>query len=156
MSTIHDWAREWGISPLALADLAGRLGAGVSTKGPSGMSEAGVQSRVRLAAAKQGIRAWRNNLGACYDENGNFIRYGLANDSKQVNERIKSGDLIGIKTVLITPVMVGSFIGQFWSRECKPGDWRYTGTDREIAQKAWAELIVSLGGDAAFTNGSDL
>lgn len=157
MTTIHDWARDHGVSYAALMDLAQRLGA--ASDAPlvhPGMSEAGVDSRVRLAAQREGVYLWRNNVGACYDDQGNFIRYGLVNDSAKVNEVLKSGDRIGIRPVFITPEMIGTFIGQFVSREIKKGSWRYTGTDREVAQKNWCELITSLGGDAKFTNGSDL
>lgn len=117
------------------------------------MNEATTQNIVRLEASRKGCRLWRNNVGATYTKDGSFIRYGLANDSANVNREIKSADLIGIRPVLITPAMVGVTIGQFISREVKASNWRYTGNDRERAQLAWAELILSLGGDACFVVG---
>jgi hypothetical protein len=116
-------------------------------------SEAGILSDIRLEASEKGARLWRNNVGATYTQSGNFIRYGLANDSSQLNAVIKSADLIGIRPILITQEHVGMIIGQFISREVKKPGWRYSNTDRERAQSAWAELILSLGGDACFTTG---
>jgi hypothetical protein len=116
-------------------------------------SEMAILNAVRLEASQKGARLWRNNLGAVYTREGTFIRYGLANDSALMNASVKSADLIGIKPVLITHAHVGQVIGQFLSREIKSEHWRYAGTDREKAQIAWAELIISLGGDAGFTTG---
>ena len=88
------------------------------------------------------------------DERGVPIRFGLANTSKAVNGELKSGDLIGIRPVLITPDMVGKVIGQFVSRECKESHWKYNPRDtRDVAQGRWAALVNSLGGDAKVTVG---
>lgn len=119
-----------------------------------GDSEAAVQSAVRLEAAAKGVRLFRNNVGALKDTRGVPVRYGLANDSKQLNEVIKSGDLVGWRPVLIGPAHVGTTIAQFVSRECKEPGWRYTGEGREVAQLAWAELVTVGGGDAAFCTGT--
>jgi len=116
-------------------------------------SESGVSSEIRLEASQLGARLWRNNVGALLTPSGQFMRFGLANDSAQLNRVIKSADLIGIRPIVITPEHVGQTIGQFISREVKNPDWKYTGTDRERAQLAWAELVNSLGGDACFTTG---
>lgn len=113
-------------------------------------SETGILSEIKLEASELGYRLWRNNVGATYTPNGQFIRFGLANDSSQLNKVIKSADLIGIRPILITQAHVGLTIGQFISREIKKPGWKYTGTERERAQLAWAELINSLGGDACF------
>lgn len=152
---LEDWARTWAIPDSALADLRARLGAFDYEQplppGASSRSEAAVQAASRVEASKQGMRLWRNNIGAYLDpESGTFVRYGLANDSKQVNEIIKSGDLIGIRPRIIGPEHVGTRIGQFVSIECKAGDWKWRGTPREVAQANWANLVNSLGGDAKF------
>lgn len=156
-NTLNDWARTWAIPDSALADLRARLVlvAHANTCPPTG-SEARVQSQVRLEAAQKGLILWRNNVGALQDERGVPVRYGLANDSKALNESIKSADLIGIRPVVIQPGHVGHTIGQFVSRECKESSWRGVrpGDKREQAQLRWAELVCSLGGDAGFCNGT--
>ena len=115
-------------------------------------SESELTDEIRLEAAQKNVHLWRNNLGATYSPHGGFIRYGLANDSAHVNRVLKSGDLIGIRPIIITPEMVGAIIGQFISREVKNRDWKFSGTDREKAQQNWIDLINRLGGDACFVN----
>lgn len=116
-------------------------------------SESGILSDIRLEASQRGCRLWRNNVGATYTPQGQFLRYGLANDSTALNRAIKSADLIGIRPLLITPEHVGQVIGQFLSREIKHPGWKYSGSERERAQLAWLDLINSLGGDACFAIG---
>jgi hypothetical protein len=148
---LSQWAARWNIPAGALQELMDLSGMLATPR--TDMSEAAVVAQVRLEATEKGGRLYRNNVGACYDEAGNFIRYGLANDSAKLNAVIKSGDLIGIKPVIITQELVGHTIGQFWSRECKEGLWRYRGTEREVAQLNWINHVNALGGDAAFCNG---
>jgi hypothetical protein len=115
--------------------------------------EQDIQVKIRLEAAALGMRLWRNNVGALKCPDGSYLRYGLANDSPQLNRVFKSSDLIGIRPVLITEDMVGKTIGQFVAREIKHANWNYKATDRERAQKAFLDLINELGGDAAFCTG---
>jgi hypothetical protein len=150
---INAWATRWSIPPAAIADLQATLGA--LTPDPPlpdapAISEATVQARVRIEASVKGVRLWRNNLGACVDNRGNYIRYGLANDSPAMNASIKSSDLIGIRPVTLPD---GRIIGQFIAREVKAGSWRYTGTPQEKAQLKFLELVTAMGGDATFCNG---
>jgi hypothetical protein len=116
--------------------------------------ESNAQRAVRLAASRAGCRLWRNNVGAGKLENGSFVRWGLANESVQMNRVLKSADLIGIRPVVITAAHVGMTLGQFLSREVKHPQWSYRGDDHERAQRAWIDLVVDLGGDAAFTTGA--
>ena len=152
---LEQWAIKWGVSYEALNDL--RLEFGQINTDPTppvkGNNEAAVQAHIRLEASHAGARLWRNNVGATMDEKGNFIRYGIANDSKQMNAIIKSSDLIGIRPIMINPSHVGKTFGQFIAREVKAPTWHYTGTDREKAQLKFLELVASLGGDACFATG---
>lgn len=152
------WALRWGISGDALNDLYSRLSAEVIPEQPTvdggPTSESHVQTHIRFDAARSGITAWRNNVGAGKLENGSFIRWGLCNDSSKLNERYKSADLVGIKPIYITTGHVGQTIGQFWARECKESGWRCNLSDpRTRAQYNWLMLVNTLGGDAGFTTG---
>ena len=152
---LNAWALRHNIPNSALEDLRAEFGLVNDTPIGSPLevkSEAAIQNLVRLEASAKGLRVWRNNVGVLMDERGIPVRYGLANDSKQMNTHIKSSDLIGIRPVLITQEMVGSTIGQFVAREVKAGSWRYTGSARELAQLRYLELVVSLGGDGQFCN----
>lgn len=140
MQHLTTWAERWNIPPEALRELI------TPSDDPAtqpGTSEAAIQTQLRVAASRAGWRLWRNNVGAGTLENGSHVRWGLANDSTRMNASLKSGDLIGIKPG-----------GQFVSREVKYAGWRYTGTPRESAQRAWIELVNGMGGDAAFSTGS--
>jgi len=116
-------------------------------------TESYVQSLVRLEAGRKGVKLWRNNVGVLNDETGRPVRYGLGNDSPALNKAIKSGDLIGWRSIIITPDLVGTKIAQFVSRECKRPNWNFSGTDREKAQLRWAEVVNADGGNACFVTG---
>lgn len=153
---LEAWGLRWRIPYPAMIELRDAI---ITAPAPEPTSkpvtsEAGVQQLVRLEASLKGLRVWRNNVGAMEDETGRVVRFGLANESKQVNEVIKSGDLIGIRPVVIEATHVGRTIGQFVSREIKEPGWLYSGTEREVAQANWATLVQSLGGDAGFAAGT--
>lgn len=145
------WAEQWNICPEALQSLYYLLG--LETINIQDNSESAIVNLIKAEASRKGARLWRNNVGATYTQQGDFLRYGLANESSQINKVIKSADLIGLKPVVITKDMAGLTIGQFVSREVKRAGWKYTGNEREKAQLAWVRLINQLGGDAAFATG---
>jgi hypothetical protein len=158
---IDEWAQAWAqyVPQQAVADLKARLGILPQGVNPldvedlRGTGEALQQQMIRLRAAKAGIILHRNNVGALLDERGVPIRYGLANESKRMNDAIKSADLIGIKPVKITFAMVGLTIGQFYSVECKHLGWKFNPNNKhEQAQAAWAEHVINYGGHAQFAS----
>ena len=119
-------------------------------------SEAAVQQNIRLQASEQDDLLWRNNQGACYDESGRLIRYGLGNDSAQVNKRIKSGDLVGLTKVVITPEMIGQVIGVFTNIEAKASTWKQRPSDeRAAAQGRFHSVVREYGGFAGFATSAD-
>ena len=95
-------------------------------------TETDVQNLSVWAIQKAGGVALRNNSGVAreVDRHGQtrVVRYGLGNTSERFNRECKSGDLVGIAPD-----------GIFCMWECKPPDWRYTGTDRERAQ--WNAIL---------------
>lgn len=145
--TFLEWARKWGVPEEAVRDYLTDSGCFPAVRGVIGASEAAVQQQIRLEASRRGVALWRNNRGAAMDERGVPVRYGLANDSKELDARIKSSDLIGV-----TPLCG---LAVFTSYEVKRRGWRYAGTPREVAQLAWIDLIKRLGGIAKFITSPD-
>lgn len=154
--TLEQWALRWSVPHAALQELRATFGHDEPflLTDVLGSSEAAAQARIRVDASRAGWRVWRNNNGAGKLADGSFVRWGLANDSAGLNKRLKSSDLIGIRPVRIEPRHIGTLIGQFVSLEVKEVGWRYSGTEREVAQDAWLRLVYSLGGHARFTTGA--
>jgi len=153
---LHQWAIKHGVSLAAVEELKTLMGVGfvpvdVSTTAPK-KSEAYQTSLVRLQAPFHGIWLTRNNVGALMDKTGRPVRYGLANETKQQNEKFKSGDLIGIHTFTVEQHHVGMQIGQFCSIEMKEQGWQYTGDEHEQGQLNFANFVVSKGGAAIFAS----
>lgn len=101
----------------------------------SSSSENEIQQRIRLACGRGPVRLWRNNTGALVDQQGRFVRFGLCKGSS---------DLIGLRSVEITPEMVGQCIAQFVALEVK--------TPQGVLspeQRAFLRLVRQLGGVAA-------
>ena len=129
--------------------------------------EAGAQQNARFVIARAGGLVWRNNVGAtpavlptrcpkctfAFEIKQRIVRYGLCNDSHQLNAMFKSSDLIGVVPRQITQQMVGSVIGQFIAVEVKNPHWKYKGKGREVQQQAYLSLVASKGGIAQFSTG---
>lgn len=118
------------------------------------MLESAVQSHTRLAAADAGLLMMRNNVGACEDKTGRQIRYGLMNDSAQLNRKIKASDLIGITPVVAYVASIGwCTLGVFTAFECKHSDWHLTpGDEHALAQSRFHEIVREHGGFAGFVS----
>lgn len=164
--TYNEWKQR---HPQAASELEGMLSGIPEPKGAEGKSEAWAQQQARLSIAKQGAKAWRNNVGgtktreqrqcpACqfrYVENVPPMRWGLANDSAKLNKVVKSSDLILAIPRLIQPHHVGQTIAQFGSVETKRPGWSYNPNDEhQAAQAKWLQLVASIGGFACFSTGS--
>ena len=98
-------------------------------------SEHEIQQRIRLACGRGPVRLWRNNTGALVDQQGRFVRFGLCKGSS---------DLIGLRSLEITPELVGLRLAQFVALEIKTAQ----GVLRP-EQQAFLRLVQQLGGVAA-------
>ena len=152
---LTEWAERFNIGPDALFSLYGILTA------PLGSSELGdfeknsetwVQNTLRVvASSREHTYLWRNNVGATSEPDGRQIRYGLCNESKKLNQRFKSSDLIGGTPIVVTPSMVGKRLMVFTAIEVKRVDWS-PGKDkhRERGQLRFINAVRAAGGIGFF------
>ena len=98
------------------------------------MTEQQIQQHIRLACSRGPVRLYRNNTGTLRDANGRPVQFGLA---------VGSADLIGWRTVTITPDMVGQRVAVFTSIEVKSATGRL-----RPEQRQWLEAVQSAGGIA--------
>lgn len=97
-------------------------------------SEQSIQQLIRLKLSNGSVRLLRNNTGVLQDKNGRPVQFGLAKGS---------ADLIGWKTVTVTPEMVGQQVAVFTSIEVKTP----TGRIRP-EQEQWMKVVRGAGGIA--------
>ena len=99
-------------------------------------AETDLQQRIRLALGTlPSLRLFRNQVGSLPDpKTGRPVQFGLARGS---------ADLIGWRTITITPDMVGSQLAVFTSIEVKTPTGRLT-----PQQRSWLEAVHRAGGIA--------
>lgn len=152
-----EWAEQFRISPDAFHALNLLLMAPTiseSSVGYEEMSEQFVQNTLRtVAGSRMHTYLWRNNVGQAELPGGRQIRYGLCNESKQVNGKYKSSDLIGGTPMIITPAHVGMRVLVFTAIEVKKPTW-HAGEDkrRESGQLRFINAIRAAGGIGFFGN----
>ena len=100
--------------------------------------ETDLQQRIRLALGLlPDVRLWRNNSGKLPDpRTGRWVQFGVASPG--------GSDLIGYRSITITPDMVGQRVAVFTAIEIKTATGRAT-----PAQKHFIEHIAKAGGIAA-------
>ena len=93
-----------------------------------------LQQNIRLALGQHSnLRIFRNETGKLPDpRTGQWVRFGLAKGSS---------DLIGFKTIKVTPEMIGQDLAVFCSVEVKTN----TGQLSEY-QHNWLQAVKSAGG----------
>lgn len=120
-------------------------------------SEAAVQSEILADAPKWGGSLERNNVGACTDETGRIIRYGLGNVSALLTKRYTSSDLIGdVPQMGLARSVAIECKHEAWTNPF-PDDVYWKGgrsprqpSDREVAQYAFIRAKRARGWIAGF------
>ena len=97
-------------------------------------SETKIQQEIRLALGQRSdLRLFRNETGKLPDpRTGKWVQFGLAKGSS---------DLIGFKTIKITPEMIGQEVAQFVSLEIKTERGKLS-----TMQQNWLQKVKSSGG----------
>ena len=105
--------------------------------------ETKIQQEIRLGlGTRDDIRLFRNQVGQLPDpRTGRPVQFGLARGS---------ADLVGWKTIEVTPDMVGQRLAVFTSIEVKTPGGRPT-----QYQKAWLRAVDNAGGIAGIARSVD-
>jgi hypothetical protein len=98
------------------------------------LSEQRIQQEIRLAISHGDTKVFRNNTGTLKDANGRPVQFGLCKGS---------ADLIGWRTITVTPEMVGSQVAVFLSIEVKTPTGRV-----KPEQQQWLNAVQAAGGIA--------
>lgn len=94
-----------------------------------------IQNEIRLALAKAGVPAFRNNVGAYKTQDGRFVTFGVGEKG--------GSDLICITPVKITEDMIGATVGVFTAIEVKTPKGRVS-----KEQEAFISAVLNYGGFA--------
>jgi len=95
-------------------------------------SEQQIQQQIRLTCSSGATRLFRNNTGTLRDQHGRPVSFGLCKGS---------ADLIGWRTVTVTPEMVGQQVAVFTSIEVKAASGRL-----RPEQRQWLDAVQAAGG----------
>lgn len=96
----------------------------------------------------------RNNSGALENPTtGRPIRFGLGNDSSQINAVFKSSDLIGITP---TKCPCGHVYGVFTALEIKNPDWTFDHQNKnDRAQQNFINIVKQNSGIGSFVQNQE-
>lgn len=101
--------------------------------------------KVKLKASALGFRLFRNNRGLFRTlDNKRITKAGLDANG--------ASDFVGIKTIEITPEMVGKSVGIFLAVEVKKTGWKGAKSQTEKDQANFIEQINKRGGIGFFCN----
>ena len=105
------------------------------------MRERDLQTLIRIEAASQGITMFRNNVGRGFTADGSRIQFGLCPGSS---------DLIGWRTVTVTPDMVGRQLAVFVAIEVKTPHGKLSSE-----QQRFLDAVTQAGGFACVARSPD-
>lgn len=108
------------------------------------MTETPVQAEIWLdVGSDPTVRLFRNNCGLLYDRNGRPVKYGIANPG--------GSDLIGFRSIVVTPEMVGQTVAVFSALEIKTPEWRPRNAADKLRweqQQKFVGMVREFGGIA--------
>jgi len=84
--------------------------------------DSAISDRVLLELTAQDFLLWRNPVGAGRMDSGQYVKYGVCNPG--------GSDLIGLRSVTITPDMVGQRVAIFAAIESKSKNYRVSPPQR--------------------------
>jgi len=95
------------------------------------MNEMNRLRAIMLGLSTPGVRLFRNNCGALKDADGRLIRFGVANPG--------GSDLIGWRSLTVTPDMVGRKLAVFLAIEVKGERGKATDHHRNFITRVRAD-----------------
>lgn len=96
------------------------------------MSETDIMRRIMLGVTGNEVKLFRNNSGAFKDKSGRWTKFGVG---------IGGSDLIGLKSIVVHPSMIGSRLAVFCAVEVKSETGRMT-----PEQQHFLDVILAAGG----------
>jgi hypothetical protein len=97
------------------------------------VKEANLMRRVMLALSRAGVTTWRNNCGVARYPDGAVVKYGIASPG--------GSDLIGLRSIEVTPDMVGKRVAIFVAVEIKTPTGKLS-----LAQRHFLDFVREAGG----------
>lgn len=104
------------------------------------MTESDLLKRIQSLATGD-VRLFRNNVGGLRDAQGRYVRYGLC---------VGSSDLIGLRSLVITPKMIGQRMAIFVALEAKSEFGRATDE-----QRRFIDMVGLMGGAAGIVRSEE-
>lgn len=86
------------------------------------MRDSSISDRVLLELTAQDWLLWKNPVGSARLDSGQFVRFGVCNPG--------GSDLIGLRSVVVTPDMVGQRLAVFAAIESKTKNYNVSRPQR--------------------------